>query len=451
MAESAAFKPAPESSDRIAAAPRADEPPASAQTRRPRPAGGLLRPSQVPVPGDTTSRTGSPSPAGGRAHHGLQRLRPSGAPAGAALPLARPSTVPARPVQDVLRGSGQPLAAPLQEEMQARLGADFSDVRVHTDAAARASAAQVGAHAYTSGSHVVIGDGAADKHTLAHELTHVIQQRQGPVAGTDHGSGFKVSDPFDAYEKAAEANAARVMARAPGPVQRSADRPIGGSGAPVIQRVLDPAAFEAFLESSGQFNDVFHAIGEYYNEDVPTDGYSEENLAAARTVLNQVAQQQAAQDEIAQDEIAQRRQNFVSNSPDEWVLSRNIRYGSKAPATAFDASDDAALERIAIGELRPREKGYGINFPLHQHLAGGSHGVAFVYVVEQDWRVGILVYACSSARQGNKYKWASYGSTFRDGPPPVPSEEGDQTENTAIGESRRLVAQRGQGGSSSSS
>ena len=98
--------------------------------------------------------------------------------------------------------------------MEARLGADFSDVRVHTDGAARASAAEVGARAYTSGSHVVIGDGGADKHTLAHELTHVIQQRQGPVAGTDHGSGLKVSDPFDAYEQAAEANAARVM-RAP--------------------------------------------------------------------------------------------------------------------------------------------------------------------------------------------------------------------------------------------
>jgi hypothetical protein len=114
----------------------------------------------------------------------------------------------------VLRGSGTPLAAPLKEEMEARLGADLSDVRVHTGGAAHVSAAEVDARAYASGSHIVIGDGGADKHTLAHELTHVIQQRHGPVAGTDHGSGFKVSDPFDLYEQAAEANAARVM-RAP--------------------------------------------------------------------------------------------------------------------------------------------------------------------------------------------------------------------------------------------
>ncbi|MFD0392147.1 DUF4157 domain-containing protein [Streptomyces nogalater] len=41
--------------------------------------------------------------------------------------------------------------------METRLGADFSDVRVHMDAAAQASAADIGARAYTSGSHVVIG------------------------------------------------------------------------------------------------------------------------------------------------------------------------------------------------------------------------------------------------------------------------------------------------------
>ena len=212
MTESAAFKPAPARSDHIAAAPQTDKPLAAAQPSRPRPAGGLLRPSQVPpVPRETTRPAGSPSRAGGQPHHQLQRLRPSGAPASAALSLARPSAVPARPIPDVLRGPGQPLAAPLKEEMQARLGADLSDVRLHTGAAARASAAELSARAYTAGSHIVIGDNGTDTHTLAHELTHVIQQRTGPVPGTSHPTGFNVSDPFGAYEKAAEANATRVM------------------------------------------------------------------------------------------------------------------------------------------------------------------------------------------------------------------------------------------------
>ncbi|MFE4361319.1 DUF4157 domain-containing protein [Kitasatospora sp. NPDC056800] len=152
-------------------------------------------------------------------------------------------------VHDVLRMPGRPLDEPLRRDMESRFGADFSDVRLHTGSAARDSAAEVGARAYTSGSHVVIGDGGADKHTLAHELTHVIQQRQGPVAGTDNGSGLSVSDPGDRFEREAEANAVRVMSRMPeqsdhgleeAPVQRKADTTARGTaraaGATAVQR-----------------------------------------------------------------------------------------------------------------------------------------------------------------------------------------------------------------------
>ncbi|WP_231335502.1 DUF4157 domain-containing protein [Actinomadura graeca] len=114
-------------------------------------------------------------------------------------------------VHDVLRSSGRPLGSGLRDEMEQRLGADFGDVRIHDDAVAQRSAAEIGARAYTSGSHVVVGAGGADKHTLAHELTHVIQQRSGPVAGTDNGQGLSVSDPGDRFEREAEANAKRAM------------------------------------------------------------------------------------------------------------------------------------------------------------------------------------------------------------------------------------------------
>ncbi len=50
---------------------------------------------------------------------------------------------------------------------------------------------------------------------LAHELTHVVQQRSGPVDGTDNGSGLRVSDPSDPFEREAAA-----MADAAVPVQR---------------------------------------------------------------------------------------------------------------------------------------------------------------------------------------------------------------------------------------
>jgi hypothetical protein len=116
-------------------------------------------------------------------------------------------------VHDVLRGPGRPLDEEVRDELETRLGADFSEVRLHTGHAARQSAAEVGARAYTSGSHVVVGAGGADLHTLAHELTHVIQQRRGPVDGQDNGAGLSISDPSDRFERAAEANASAVMSR----------------------------------------------------------------------------------------------------------------------------------------------------------------------------------------------------------------------------------------------
>ncbi len=119
------------------------------------------------------------------------------------------------------KGHGQPLDPMLQQDMETRLGEDFSDVRVHTDAAAAKSAAAVSARAYTVANEVVFGadapalDSAAGKRVLAHELTHVVQQRHGPVAGTPAGNGVFISDPSDTFEQAAEANAERVMSARP--------------------------------------------------------------------------------------------------------------------------------------------------------------------------------------------------------------------------------------------
>jgi hypothetical protein len=115
------------------------------------------------------------------------------------------------------KGGGQPLEPELKNEMEARLGNDFSDVRIHTDADAAKSAAAVSARAYTAGNEVVFGadapalDSTQGKRTLAHELTHVVQQRNGPVAGTPTGDGISISDPSDHFEQAAAANAERVM------------------------------------------------------------------------------------------------------------------------------------------------------------------------------------------------------------------------------------------------
>ena len=122
------------------------------------------------------------------------------------------------PVKDVITSSGQSLDNDTKNDMESRFGADFSDVEVHTDPKAADSARSVSAQAYTVGNHVVFGDGkyqpATDegRHMIAHELTHVVQQRSGPVDGTPAGGGVKVSDPGDRYEREADQNASDVLA-----------------------------------------------------------------------------------------------------------------------------------------------------------------------------------------------------------------------------------------------
>jgi hypothetical protein len=144
------------------------------------------------------------------------------------------------PVLDVVGSGGSPLDTHVRTDMESRLGHDFGDVRVHTDDAAHRSAASVQAHAYTVGSDVVFQRGQYDpgstagRTMLAHELTHVVQQRSGPVDGTATGDGVRVSDPSDRFEREAAANAERVMS-AP-PVQTAPVAGGGGTGGAAVQR-----------------------------------------------------------------------------------------------------------------------------------------------------------------------------------------------------------------------
>src|SRR5688572_8060695 len=55
-------------------------------------------------------------------------------------------------------GGGTPLDAGTRSFMEDRLGQDFSDVRVHSDDEAAASARSVNASAYTVGDDVVFGE-----------------------------------------------------------------------------------------------------------------------------------------------------------------------------------------------------------------------------------------------------------------------------------------------------
>lgn len=100
---------------------------------------------------------------------------------------------------------GRSLDRATESEMSRRFGTDVAEVRVHTGPRAAASAAALGAEAYTIGSDVVFGAGnyrprtQAGRELLAHELTHV---RQRDAAG---GRPTRpLSRPGDAAEREAE-------------------------------------------------------------------------------------------------------------------------------------------------------------------------------------------------------------------------------------------------------
>ena len=73
---------------------------------------------------------------------------------------------------------GQPLSQSTRQYMEPRFGTDFSHVRVHSNQAARDTASQIQAKAFTSGPNIWLGKGAQENDTrlMAHELTHVVQQ-----------------------------------------------------------------------------------------------------------------------------------------------------------------------------------------------------------------------------------------------------------------------------------
>ncbi|MDQ1028098.1 hypothetical protein QF035_005680 [Streptomyces umbrinus] len=137
-------------------------------------------------------------------------------------------------VLDVLRTPGSPVAPAIRAKAEQGMGTYFGDVVLHTGPAARRSAAELGARAYTSGRHIVVGEGGNDEHTLLHELAHAWQQQKGAVEGTDNGGGLSVSDKNDKHEREAESLAHQIR-RTAGPTQAAA-RPTAPQAAVPAQR-----------------------------------------------------------------------------------------------------------------------------------------------------------------------------------------------------------------------
>jgi hypothetical protein len=114
----------------------------------------------------------------------------------AAKPVVTPKeTQPGASISRPIQRKGK-MPENVQTQMESALGSDFSDVNIHVGS----KAPEVGALAYAQGNdiHFAPGqynpDSAAGQQLLGHELTHVVQQRQGRVKPTMDIGGMPVND-----------------------------------------------------------------------------------------------------------------------------------------------------------------------------------------------------------------------------------------------------------------
>jgi hypothetical protein len=109
-------------------------------------------------------------------------------------------------------GPGQPLPSPTLNRIEPYLGADLSGVRIHADSAAGRAANSLQARAFTHGNDIFLGknESPSDIGLMAHEATHVIQQRGGAITRTQAQSSMGA--PGDALEREADAVADKVTA-----------------------------------------------------------------------------------------------------------------------------------------------------------------------------------------------------------------------------------------------
>ncbi len=106
------------------------------------------------------------------------------------------------------RGSGTELGGAVKDKMEGAFGTSFDDVRVHSDSTSDALNRQVTAKAFTTGSDIFLRSDSnpGDESLMAHELTHVVQQRS--MGGG--GGGMNVGAADSAHEQEADAVATEV-------------------------------------------------------------------------------------------------------------------------------------------------------------------------------------------------------------------------------------------------
>ncbi|WP_217495866.1 eCIS core domain-containing protein [Mangrovivirga cuniculi] len=143
------------------------------------------------------------------------------------------------------------LSGDVKQKMESSFGTSFSDVNVHKDSP---EATNMGAKAFAQGNNIHFAPGQYNPESISgqkligHELTHVVQQRQGRVKATTQAKGAPVNDDPALEKEADEMGNKAAQFKAGDPVQEPKSVNQSQSGSQVVQR------FEAPLHESASRN-----------------------------------------------------------------------------------------------------------------------------------------------------------------------------------------------------
>mgnify|MGYP003753031465 CR=1 FL=1 len=248
-------------------------------------------------------------------------------------------------------------------QMESSLNADFSNVRIHPNSS---KASDVNALAYTQGNDIHFAPGQYDtassqsRQILGHELTHVIQQRQGRVKPTMQLKGMQINDDA-ALEHEADVLGARAASSDARPriVPPPSAYAGGGNAGPAQRKVTlkgkdvkdDDAKYEelktTLKKTSQHARDVFWDVA---NSTTQNESFSYEwtLLRHFRNEGEKVAKQEATRDAFKARYKEGRKKNPTAKDSDKgWQegleLTSNL---ADSPGSVTDVVSDTADRAI---------------------------------------------------------------------------------------------------------
>ncbi|MCU0288586.1 MAG: DUF4157 domain-containing protein, partial [Acidobacteria bacterium] len=174
---------------------------------------------------------------------------------------------------------------PIKKQMESTFQTDFSDVTVTPNSS---RAPQLGALAYTQGNEIHFAPGMYNPHTsagqrlLGHELTHVVQQREGRVRPTGSISGKPLNDSTELEN---EADRMGIWGSHFSVNHAAGSQPQNTAAQSPIQGVFKKKGKKNEWEDPGRFKDeIFAVIG---NKTIDDNKYMILQSANHKVLINQ--------------------------------------------------------------------------------------------------------------------------------------------------------------------